>query len=151
MINVDSMKKMIAILLVAAWGQAVASLAGNATPDVSVAQAEFAKYYRAVTGKAVPQDAVKFVIDPAVSKTGKDAYTIVSSSWFRDPSSGFRVSDQQPATLNSQPATRDHQQRESQSQARICEASFMASMTSLSGARAATGSGTATSSRKKTP
>ena len=74
MINVDSMKKMIAILLVAAWGQAVASLATNyhlpSTNYCVVAQAEFAKYYRAVTGKAVPQDAAKFVIDPAVSKSG---------------------------------------------------------------------------------
>ena len=43
-------------------------------------RAEFAKYYKAVTGKPVPQNAVSFAIDPAVSKTGKDAYKIVSSS-----------------------------------------------------------------------
>ena len=73
------MKKPIAVLLMAAWGQAAVAFAGSAAPSVSVAQAEFAKYCRAVTGKALPQDAVKFVIDPAVSKSGRDAYSIVSS------------------------------------------------------------------------
>ena len=93
MINVNSMKKPIAILLMAAWSQAVGVLAESVPPDVPAARAEFAKYYQAVTGKSVPQNAVSFAIDPAVSKTGKDAYTIVSSS-------GFRVSDQKQETRN---------------------------------------------------
>ena len=44
----------------------------------AIPRAEFAKYHKAVTGKAPPKDAVSFAIDPSVSKGGKDAYSIVS-------------------------------------------------------------------------
>ena len=54
----------------------------------AIPRAEFAKYYTAVTGKVAPEDAVRFVIDPKVSKSGKDAYRIVSSLEFRVSSSG---------------------------------------------------------------
>ena len=43
-------------------------------------RAEFAKYYRAITGTEAPADAVSFAIDPKVSKSGKDAYAIKSSA-----------------------------------------------------------------------
>ena len=69
------------------------SKAGDGDKGLAAARTEFAKYYQAVTGKTAPKDAVKFVIDPAVSKSGKDAYTIVSSS-------GFRVSDLKQETRN---------------------------------------------------
>ena len=46
---------------------------------LAIPRAEFEKYYTAVTGKGVPEGAVSFVIDPKVSKTGKDAYRIVST------------------------------------------------------------------------
>ena len=52
-----------------------AAAAGDA---FGVARAEFAKYHRAVTGKAPPDGAVSFAIAPAVSRSGKDAYSIVS-------------------------------------------------------------------------
>ncbi|MBQ2626086.1 MAG: hypothetical protein IJG18_13425 [Kiritimatiellae bacterium] len=55
----------------------LSSLCGYAA-DVSVARAEFSKYCQAVTGKAAPPDAVKFEIDPSISKSGCDAYAIVS-------------------------------------------------------------------------
>jgi hypothetical protein len=41
-------------------------------------RAEFAKYYRQITGKEAPEGIVKFAIDPQVSKSGKDAYRLVS-------------------------------------------------------------------------
>ena len=40
--------------------------------------AEFAKYHRLITGRDAPEGAVRFAIDPKVSKSGNDAYTIVS-------------------------------------------------------------------------
>ena len=46
----------------------------------AVPRAEFAKYYAAATGQLAPPNAVSFAIDPKISKTGKDAYTIVSGS-----------------------------------------------------------------------
>ena len=41
---------------------------------------EFAKYYRQITGREPPEGAVRFAIDPAVSKSGRDAYRIVSTA-----------------------------------------------------------------------
>ena len=60
-----------------------ALLAASATwadaPDqFALHRAEFAKYYRMITGRDAPENAVRFAIDPKVSKTGKDAYRIVS-------------------------------------------------------------------------
>ena len=50
------------------------------SPDaLAIPRAEFAKYYTAVTGKPVPEGMVRFAIDPAVSKSGKDAYRIEST------------------------------------------------------------------------
>ena len=43
-----------------------------------VPRAEFAKYYREITGKSAPDGLVEFAIDPKVSKSGNDAYTIIS-------------------------------------------------------------------------
>ena len=46
--------------------------------EFAIPRAEFYKYYRAITGNDVPEGIVKFAIDPKVSKSGKDAYSIVS-------------------------------------------------------------------------
>ena len=56
------------------------SLSGlaEAADAFAIPRAEFAKYYMAVTGRPVPEDAIRFAIDPVVSKSGNDAYTIVS-------------------------------------------------------------------------
>ena len=43
-------------------------------------QAEFAKYYKMITGKDAPEGTVRFAIDPAVSKSGRDAYRIVTTA-----------------------------------------------------------------------
>ena len=43
-------------------------------------RAEFAKYYKQITGKDAPDGIVKFAIDPKVSKRGRDAYRIVSGN-----------------------------------------------------------------------
>jgi len=41
-------------------------------------RAEFGRYYKAITGRDAPEGIVRFAIDPEVSKSGKDAYSIVS-------------------------------------------------------------------------
>ena len=43
-------------------------------------RAEFAKYYRQIVGKEMPERLVAFVIDPKVSKSGRDAYRIVTTA-----------------------------------------------------------------------
>ena len=43
-------------------------------------RAEFAKYYRQITGRDAPEGMVNFAIDPKVSKSGRDAYSIVSGN-----------------------------------------------------------------------
>ena len=46
--------------------------------SLALPQAEFAKYYETITGRAPEEGVLRLEIDPSVSKTGKDAYTIVS-------------------------------------------------------------------------
>ena len=73
--------EVLSIMVVAVvWGQAVPTSTPHPSPltSLAVAQAEFAKYHKAVTGKAPPSDAVVFKVDPSVSKSGHDAYAIVS-------------------------------------------------------------------------
>ena len=63
-----------------------AAMAGGELPaapaddSLSAARQEFAKYYQAVTGRSAPQGAVKFAVDPSVSKSGRDAYTMKSEA-----------------------------------------------------------------------
>ena len=57
---------------------AVATTWADAPDQFLFQRAEFAKYYRQITGKDAPKDAARFAIDPKVSKSGKDAYRIVS-------------------------------------------------------------------------
>ena len=47
--------------------------------EFDLQRAEFAKYYREITGRDAPEGVIKFAIDPKVSKSGRDAYAIVSS------------------------------------------------------------------------
>ena len=49
-----------------------------AAADFAVPREEFAKYHRLVTGHEPSADAVRFAIDPRVSREGHDAYTIKS-------------------------------------------------------------------------
>ena len=56
--------------------------------EFDLPRAEFAKYYREITGKEAPEEIVKFAIDPKVSKSGRDAYTLISGT----PPSGWRAS-----------------------------------------------------------
>ena len=46
--------------------------------DFALQRAEFAKYHKQITGKDAPAGTVRFAIDPKVSKSGRDAYTIKS-------------------------------------------------------------------------
>ena len=55
-----------------------AVLPSFAADEFALQRAEFAKYYRQITGKDAPAGIVKFAIDPKVSKSGRDAYSIVS-------------------------------------------------------------------------
>ena len=57
----------------------IADIDGAAKCDAFALQrAEFAKYYKQITGKDAPAGVVQFAIDPKVSKSGRDAYRIVS-------------------------------------------------------------------------
>ena len=47
--------------------------------DFALLDEEFAKYHFLITGRGASKNIVTFAIDPAVSKSGKDAYTIVSN------------------------------------------------------------------------
>ena len=70
-------KSAIALAFAAFW--LVAENAWAATTDqFSLQRAEFAKYHRQITGKDAPDGAVRFAIDPKVSKSGNDAYRIAS-------------------------------------------------------------------------
>ena len=66
------------IIIGLSWGAAMAVAA--AEDSLAIARAEFGKYYQAVTGEPAPMDAVKFAVDPSISKSGRDAYSIVSFS-----------------------------------------------------------------------
>ena len=58
---------------------------GNLASDAfALPRAEFAKYWRLVTGRDAPEGIVSFAIDPKVSKSGNDAYAIVSAGVTRD-------------------------------------------------------------------
>ena len=46
--------------------------------SLALPQAEFARYHEAITGRAPEEGALRLAIDPSVSKTGNDAYSIVS-------------------------------------------------------------------------
>ena len=59
----------------------LSSLAKAETADAfALPRAEFAKYYRQITGKVAPAGIVQFAIDPKISKSGRDAYEILSGS-----------------------------------------------------------------------
>ena len=69
-------KRITCIVLSLATLAATAGVSDDKGLDVP--RAEFAKYYRQIVGTDAPDGLVAFAIDPKVSKTGKDAYTIVS-------------------------------------------------------------------------
>ncbi|MBR4170999.1 MAG: hypothetical protein IKR48_05050, partial [Kiritimatiellae bacterium] len=48
--------------------------------DLNLLRVEFAKYYRQIVGKEMPEGLVRFAIDPKVSKLGRDAYRIVTTA-----------------------------------------------------------------------
>ena len=48
--------------------------------EFTLQRAEFAKYYREITGREAPEGVVRFVIDPKVSKSGRDAYSILTTA-----------------------------------------------------------------------
>ena len=66
-------KKLGAVLLVGCGAVLVASAAPEDGPA-----AEFAKYHRLATGRDAADGVAAFAIDPSVSRTGADAYSIVS-------------------------------------------------------------------------
>ena len=62
-------------------------LAAFAADEFMLPRAEFAKYYKEITGKDAPEEIINFTIDPKISKSGRDAYSIKSGA----PSSGSRA------------------------------------------------------------
>ena len=65
-----------ALAAVSACLLAVSAFAGD---SFALQRAEFAKYYREMTGRDAPEGMVGFAIDPKVSKSGRDAYSIVTT------------------------------------------------------------------------
>ena len=64
---------------VMAWLVSVVALCGGVQgAEFGLQRAEFAKYYRQITGKDAPEGMVRFAVDPKVSASGRDAYRIVS-------------------------------------------------------------------------
>ena len=59
---------------------AMMSLPAFAADEFAPQRAEFAKYYREITGRDAPAGIVKFAVDPKVSKSGRDAYAIKSGT-----------------------------------------------------------------------
>ena len=59
---------------------AMMSLPAFAADKFAPQRAEFAKYYREITGRDAPAGIVKFAVDPKVSKSGRDAYAIKSGT-----------------------------------------------------------------------
>ncbi len=57
---------------------ALCFLVSSAADEFALQRADFAKYYREITGRDAPAGVVQFTIDPKVSKSGRDAYSIVS-------------------------------------------------------------------------
>ena len=90
--NVAAMKKSLALVAVGATLMALSGPAAGAAScglapscksadcGLDLPRAEFARYYRAITGKDAPDGIVKFGVDPQVSKSGRDAYRIVTTA-----------------------------------------------------------------------
>ena len=74
----QTLKRFAALAAVAFSLLAVATAWADVTDQFSLQRAEFAKYYREITDRDAPEGAVRFAIDPKVSKSGRDAYRIVS-------------------------------------------------------------------------
>ena len=67
---------MLSVLMMGAglvWGVAAADVA-------AIPAAEFAKYHREMTGRDPAPGMVEFAVDPKISKSGNDAYRIVSTA-----------------------------------------------------------------------
>ena len=60
-------------------GLCMFAMAPACADSFDLPRAEFLRYCREITGKAGPEGLVKFAIDPAISKSGNDAYAIVTS------------------------------------------------------------------------
>ncbi|MBO4286876.1 MAG: hypothetical protein J5985_01780 [Kiritimatiellae bacterium] len=71
------MKTRISFLICAAF-VLVLSVCADSSDSFASQRAEFAKYYKQITGRDAPEGMVRFAIDPKVSKSGRDAYRIVS-------------------------------------------------------------------------
>ena len=81
----QSKSRLAAAALCAAMCMAMTPFGSSAACDeagrdrFALQRAEFAKYYKQITGKEAPDGMVRFAVDPKVSKSGRDAYRIVSS------------------------------------------------------------------------
>ena len=71
--------KNLLVMIGAALLAASASWA-DAPDQFALHRAEFAKYHRQITGRDAPEGMVNFAIDPKISKSGRDAYNIVSGN-----------------------------------------------------------------------
>ena len=70
-------------ILLAVCAVSLSSLLGgcarlSCADEFAIPAAEYARYHKAITGRDAPDGAVRFAIDPLISKTGNDAYSIKS-------------------------------------------------------------------------
>ena len=56
------------------------SVQADGPDQFALHRAEFAKYHRMITGKDAPEGIVNFAVDPKISKSGRDAYSITSGN-----------------------------------------------------------------------
>ena len=74
-------KAIFAGVLFAAAAFPLGVAAADAADPFAIPRAEFTKYHRQIVGREAPEEGtVRFAIDPKVSKSGKDAYAIVSDA-----------------------------------------------------------------------
>ncbi len=72
------MGKMLGLMSVVCAVSVLAARGADASDAFALPRAAFGRYYRQITGKDAPAEAVTFAINPAVSEKGRDAYRIVS-------------------------------------------------------------------------
>jgi hypothetical protein len=91
-------KILLAVAGIVSAACAVQAAAAAAADAFAAQRAEFAAYYRQITGTDPLEGLVRFEIDPKVSKRGRDAYTIRSGTRL-SPMAGTREARRHPAVV----------------------------------------------------
>ena len=73
------MEKVIVFAVTVAASSLLPPAFAGTADSLAVPRAEFVKYHRQIVGRDAPEGAVRLAIDPKLSKSGNDAYSIVST------------------------------------------------------------------------